>query len=57
MPLDEGGLTGPTMSIPHISNGQDEVVGQRCPSLVDEVTMDLTGVTSLGVRDGVRDHL
>jgi len=25
--------------------------------LVDEVTMDLTGMTSLGVSDGVRDHL
>ena len=24
--------------------------------LVDEVTMDLTGVTSLGVSDGVRDQ-
>jgi len=26
----------------------------RC--LMDEVTMDLTGVTSFGVNDGVRDH-
>ena len=25
--------------------------------LMDEVTMDLTGVTSFGVNDGVRDHL
>ena len=25
--------------------------------LMDEVTMDLTGVTSFGVSDGVRDHL
>jgi len=25
--LDEGGLMGPTTSIPHISYGQEEVVG------------------------------
>ena len=30
-PLDEGGLIGPTTSIPHISNGQVEVVERRYP--------------------------
>jgi len=30
-PLDEGGLIGPTTSIPHILNGQEEVAGWRCP--------------------------
>ena len=25
--------------------------------LMDEVTMDLTGMTSLGISDGIRDHL
>jgi len=29
--LDEGGLIGLTTSIPHISNGPEEVVGRRCP--------------------------
>jgi len=28
-PLDENGLIGPITSIPHISNGQEEVVGRR----------------------------
>jgi len=26
--MDEGGLIGQTTSIPHISNGQEEVVGE-----------------------------
>ena len=30
-PLDEGGLIRPTTSIPHISNSQEEVIGQRYP--------------------------
>jgi len=29
--LDEGGLIGPTTSIPHISNGQVKVVKRRNP--------------------------
>jgi len=28
---------------------------KRC--LMDEVTMDLTGIASLNIGDGVRDHL
>jgi len=30
-PLDEGELIGPTTSILHISNGQEEVAGRRIP--------------------------
>jgi len=30
-PLNEGGLIEPATSIPHMSNGHEEVVGRRCP--------------------------
>jgi len=46
-PLVEGGLIGPTTSIRHISNGQEEVIGEDVLVLVNEVTMDLTGIASL----------
>ena len=57
-PFDDGGLIGPTTSIPHISNGQVEVVGVKIPRcLMDEIAMHLAGVTSFGIGDGVSDHL
>ena len=56
-PLDEGGLIGPITSILHILNGQEEVDDEDVLMPGGDVTMDLAGMTSLGISDGIRDHL
>ena len=47
---------GPITSIPHISNGH-KTLDEDVPVLDRKVTVDLVGMASLSIGDGIRDHL